>query len=676
MNLVIVESPAKCKKIQSYLGPGWVVVASVGHIRDLPKKDLGVDLEAFKPTYEITKPDVVKKLKSKAREATEIWLATDPDREGEAIAWHLQRVLGLKEAKRITFNEITQKAVRAAVAQPRTVDINRVASQESRRVADRLVGYLVSPKLSDLANDRLSAGRVQSVVVKLVAERDDAIASFVVTDHFTVELTFNDSQTWTAKLETKPFITDENPYITDRNLIDQVAAVKAVKVMGNETISVFKKAPGPFMTDTLQQAASVQLKMSTDKTMKAAQKLYEQGFITYHRTDFPNLSEEGRELVYTELRVRNLGDCIPDEPNLEKVAAGSQEAHEAIRPADFSRDAGELDADCRKLYHLIVERTLASQLKPAEYQKQTITLESFDVSVGEIRPTFTSVASTLVNPGWKSLTPSDQAGEGDDAEDDSSGTLPDINYGAMLINFTANVKDKKTKPPAKYTEASIIKYLKKMDIGRPSTYASIMKNITERGYIVFSKQKISATDKGRLVVDLLKEFTFMDYTFTKELEGDLDKVAKGQLKYRDVVSKLFATLNTDMDSLKGVEVKVTNPCPKCGKQVNRVPGKHGFFWSCTGFKDNSCDFTAEDSRGKMLSPEEAQARREKKKKQQEQTDIACTCGAGQLVRRQAKKKGPNGEKQYWYGCNQFPKCDKTFFEVDGKPKMDKVAKAI
>jgi len=675
MNLVIVESPAKCKKIQSYLGPGWEVQASVGHIRDLPQKELGVDLDTFKPTYEETKKDVIRKLKAKAKQANQVWLATDPDREGEAIAWHLQRVLGLKEARRITFNEITQKAVRAAVAQPRTVDINRVASQESRRVSDRLVGYLVSPKLSDLANDRLSAGRVQSVVVKLVAERDDAIASFVVTDHFTVELAFNDSPSWTAKLDTKPFISEESPYITERNLIDQVAAVKAVKVMGNETVSVLKKAPGPFMTDTLQQAASVQLKMSTDTTMKAAQKLYEQGYITYHRTDFPNLSEEGRALVYDELRARNLNDCIPDEPNLEKVAAGSQEAHEAIRPADFSRDTGELDADCRKLYHLIVERTLASQMKPAEYQKQTITLESFDVTVGEIRPSFTAAASTLVYPGWKSLTPVDQAGEGDDDDADSTDPLPDINYGAILVNFTADVKDKKTKPPAKYTEASIIKYLKKMEIGRPSTYASIMKNITERGYIVFSKQKISATDKGRMVVDLLKGFTFMDYTFTKDLEGDLDKVANGELKYRDVVSKLFATLNTDMDSLKGVEVKVTNPCPKCGKQVNRVPSRHGFFWSCTGFRDKSCDFTAEDSRGKMLSPEEAQARREKKKKQQEQTDIACTCGAGQLVRRQAKKKGSNGEKQFWYGCNQFPKCDNTFFEVDGKPKMDKASKA-
>lgn len=668
MKLLIVESPGKCKKLAAYLGPGWEVQASVGHIRDLPKDDLGVDLETFSPTYVETKKDVIKRLQTKAKEASEVWLATDPDREGEAIAWHLQKVLRLDKPRRITFNEITKDAVRAAVAQPRTVDIERVAAQEARRVTDRLVGYIVSPAISRLASDRLSAGRVQSVVVKLVAERDDAIANFKVTDHFTVALRFQDQPEWVAVLDTKPYVTDESPYIVDRAFIERIAALNAAKVIGNDTKTRFAKAPGPFMTDTLQQAASVKLKFSTSRTMEVAQTLYEQGFITYHRTDYPNLSDEGRALTYQRLRDLDLADAIPDQPNIEKVPEGSQEAHEAIRPSDYNQPTGGLDRDCLALYELIVDRTLASQMKPAEFRQKVIVLEAYGVAIDGKSPVFRAKSESLVYPGWKGLTPEDQTseGEGDDVAD--SGPLPDVDFGAVLVNFKPEIRDQKTKPPAKFTEASIINFLKRMQIGRPATYASIMKNITDRGYILFDKRKISVTDKGRLVVKLLAQFNFMDYTFTQDMEADLDKVAGGKLSFKQAVGKLYASLKADMGSLEQVTVAVTNPCPKCGKQVNRIKGKHGFFWSCTGYRDG-CDFTAQDNKGKMLTTEEAEARQEKRAKQTEHTEHMCSCGKGKLVRRPAKKKDANGKTQYWYGCSTFPECKETFFEVDGKPKM-------
>jgi DNA topoisomerase-1 len=668
MKLLIVESPAKCQKIQGFLGPGWDVAASFGHIRDLPQKELGVDLDTFRPSYEETNKKVIRRLVSKAKECSEVWLATDLDREGEAIAWHLQKVLRVNNPKRVTFDSITEQAVRNAVAQPRAIDMNLVAAQEARRVADRLVGYRLSPALSDRAQDRLSAGRVQSVVVKLIRERDDAISGFRPTDHFTVHLTFNDSPAWTAKLDTRPFVTDDHPYITDRSVAEQIAAVKAVKVVQNEIKPRQKKAPGPFMTDTLQQAASVQLKMSTDKTMKAAQALYEQGLITYHRTDFPNLSEEGRVLVYERLRELGFGDSIPKTPNLEEVPSNSQEAHEAIRPTDFSRSTDDLDDASRRLYELIVQRTLASQMKPAEYEQTSVLLQGLGVEVDEETPYFKASAERLLDPGWKALTPTDAAGE-DDEEPPVESPLPKIDYGATLVHFTAEIKDQRTKPPKKFTEASILKFLTKMGIGRPATYASILTNIVNRGYVLVDKRKFSITDKGRQVVDMLAGFDFMDYAFTQELEADLDRIAKGKGGFKEVVSKLNATLDGNLATLGEVEVKVTNPCPECGRQVNRRNGKYGWFWSCTGYRDG-CTFSAPDHKGKMLSPEEAEALQAKKKKQAEHTDHVCSCGEGHLVRRPAKKKGPNGEKQFWYGCSRFPECKNTFFEVDGKPKMD------
>jgi DNA topoisomerase-1 len=670
MRLLIVESPAKCRKIQGFLGPGWDVQASVGHIRDLPRKDLGVDLDTFRPTYEEINKPVIRKLRARARDANEVWLATDLDREGEAIAWHLEKVLGVRDAKRITFNAITEQAIKSAVAQPRRVDLKLVAAQEARRVADRLVGYRVSPALSDVAHDRLSAGRVQSVVVKLVHERDAAIRDFVPTDHYTVDLVFNDTSNWTARLDTGPFVTEDHPYITDRRMAETIAGVKAVKVVKNETRPRHQKAPGPFMTDTLQQAASVQLRLSTDRTMKAAQTLYEEGFITYHRTDYPNLSEEGRALTYQHLTELGFADSIPERPNLEKVPDGSQEAHEAIRPVDFSRATDGLDKACRALYQLIVERTLASQMKPAEYERTEIRLQGLGVEIDGESPHFKASAERLINPGWKALTPDDQAGEGDDEGNEApTEALPRIDYGATLVNFTSAIRDQKTRPPKKFTEASILKLLKKKGIGRPSTYASIMRNIIDRGYVVLEKRKLTCTEKGTQVVSLLDRFEFMDYDFTRELEADLDRVATGRLQYRDVVAKLNATLDQNLATLKDAEVKVTNPCPECGRQVTRRKGKHGWFWSCTGYRAG-CTFTATDCSGKMLLKEEANALRQKKKQRAETTHHLCSCGEGQLIRRPARKKDANGRTQYWYGCSRFPDCKATFFEVDGQPKME------
>lgn len=669
MRLVIVESPAKCKKIKSFLGDGWDVQASFGHVRDLPKSELGVDLDTFKPVYEITKAHIVKSLRAKAREASEIWLATDLDREGEAIAWHLQQILGEKAKHRITFGEITQKAVRAAIATPRAVDVKRVSAQEARRVTDRLVGYRVSPAVSRLASEKLSAGRVQSVVVKLVAERDRAIDLFRPTDHFSVALNFtDDTPAWKAELDPAPFICEEEPYITNLKLIDRIAEVSMVKVVKNETKPRHLKAPGPFMTDTLQQAASVKLGLSTKATMDAAQRLYEEGLITYHRTDYPNLSDEGRESAYRQLQVLGFGDDIPDTPNIEKVPDGSQEAHEAIRPTSYDQDAGALGKDEQALYRMIVERTLASQMRAAEFEQTKVVLEAFDVSIDDVYPQFVATGQRLVKPGWKGLSPADATEEEGGAADDEFRPLPAVEFGVGLMGFTTEIIEKKTKAPAKFTEASIVKFLKKMEIGRPSTWSSIIEHITSRGYIEFNKRVISITEKGQRLVRLLDGCDFMDYSYTRSLETQLDSIAAGKATYRDVVSRLNQDLTINLAALSEKDVEVTNPCPECGKQVNRINGRNGWFWACSGYRDG-CKFTAYDRNGRMVTPEQAAAEKEKRAGETTETEYKCTCGQGHLVRRPARKK-VKGKQLYWYGCSRFPDCKNRFFEENGKPKME------
>lgn len=666
MRLVIVESPAKCKKIKGFLGDGWDVQACFGHIRDLPQKELGVDLDTFTPRYEITKGNVVKTLKAKAKAATEIWLATDLDREGEAIAWHLQQVLGSKAQKRIVFGEITQSAIRAAIAAPRQIDTHRVEAQEGRRITDRLVGYRVSPVVSQLASERMSAGRVQSVVVKLVAERDAAIAFFAVTTHYSVLLNFgDDNPPWKAELDTKPFTCEEDPYITDLKIIERIAETAMVKVIKSETKPRVVKAPGAFMTDTLQQAASVKLGMSVTDTMTAAQKLYEEGLITYHRTDFPNLADEGREAAYQQLRELGFTDDIPATPNVEKVPDGSQEAHEAIRPTNYKNDVAGLSKNERDLYNMIVERTLASQMCAAEYEQTKVVLEAFNVSVDDVFPQFTASGQRLVRAGWKGFSPTDATNE---EQEEEFRPLPPIEAGVGLMNFTTEIIEKKTKAPAKFTEASIIKFLKKMEIGRPSTWASIIKNITERGYIQFNKRAISITEKGKRLVSLLQDCDFMDYGYTQQMEAQLDAVAAGKIKYQTLVGKLNTDLTANLAVLNKKEVKISNPCPLCGKQVNRINGKNGWFWACSGYRDG-CKFTAYDRNGEMLTPEQAAARKERAAKDTTQTEYPCTCGQGHLIRRPSKKKGAKGKTLFWYGCSRYPDCTNTFFEADGKPEV-------
>lgn len=670
LKLVIVESPGKIKKLKSYLGSGWEVMASVGHVRDLPENDLGVDLGSFKPVYVETKKDVIKKLKARAKQASEVWLATDLDREGEAISWHLGKVLRLNNPKRIVFNEITKKAVSNAISNPGEIDIKMVAAQEARRVVDRLVGYRVSGPLSQMGNDRLSAGRVQSVVVKLVVERDEEINRFTRVDHFSIKINIPGAPAWSADLVTSAYTTDEQPYIVDRSVVERLVGIEKVEVIRCETKPSQKKAPGSFMTSTLQQAASVQLKMSTDETMKAAQTLYEKGFITYHRTDFPNISMEGWKAACDRLKELGFAHLTPGKPNLQKVPEGSQEAHEAIRPADYAQSTDGLDSSCRALYELIVSRTLASQMKPAEYDVTKVLLKAIDVDFGELPvPKFSASGRVVRCPGWRALTPIDASDEKEGRAEDNT-ELPEISEGTVIDNFTAQIVDKKTSPPAKYTEASLIKFLEKAEIGRPSTWASIMKNITNRGYIVFDKRKISATEKGANVVYLLNKFAFMDYGFTKKLEADLDSISQGKRRFVDVVQMLNATLDSDLLSLGKKEVKVTNPCPLCGKQVNRIPSKgRGHFWGCSGYRDG-CSFTAQDKAGKMLTSDEAQKLKAKQESKKEITEFQCTCGAGSLIKRPAKKK--RGRPQtYWYGCSEFPKCKNSFFDKGGKPNLER-----
>jgi DNA topoisomerase-1 len=611
MNLMIVESPNKVKKIKAILGYGWDVAASIGHVRDLPPKTLGIAAPEYRLEYQFNErgKGVVDTLKSRAARAETVYLATDPDREGEAIAWHLKETLGLQKYQRVTFDAITEPVIRKALAAPRQLNMNLIHAQEARRGADRLVGYQVSPMLSRQTGIAgLSAGRVQTVAVRFVVDRQREIDGFKVTKHFGAEAIFENGK-WTAQWDTSPFLQDkdENKYILDPTLAEKAAACRDFRVTDAATKAAKQSPPAPFTTATLLQAASVTLGFKPDQTALLAQKLFEQGLITYHRTDSQNFSAEALSEIREYAQASGLP--LPSKARTWKSKDSAQEAHEAIRPTHLlERTAGE-DDDQKKLYNLIWTRAVASQLADAEYRVNTLRLEA---KQGTETYIFKSTGRTLTVPGWLGLTPEDAAETSEDnteSQGENNGKVPSLPADSAVQSTSTRLLNKQTKPPNGYTQASLIKRLEREGIGRPSTYPSILKNILARGYLTEGKKMLAPTDLGKLLIDSLTgKFRFVEYDYTRGLEQELDDIANGKAVYLTVVSALNDQLQAELGQLNiapqpamasqrpsGGATAVQHPetrilCPKCGKgHLRRPNGKD--FYGCDQYRDSGCRFS-------------------------------------------------------------------------------------
>ena len=660
MKLFIVESPGKVQKIQQFLGTEYKVMASVGHVRDLPVKVMGVEPPDFRPQYVPTDrgKHVLAKLATAAKNASIVFLATDPDREGEAIAWHLEQALHLHDAQRITYTEITETAIKAALNKACSVDKSLVAAQEGRRVLDRLVGYIVSPALSNQAGHRLSAGRVQSPSLRLVVEREREIRNFKVTVHYGVEMIFESVENitcgWKAIWQPKHgWLAEGQEYILDKAVAERVATLRNLNVVDCLESENKVIPPAPFITSTLQQAASSSLKFSPKKTMELAQKLYEGGHITYMRTDSPNLSTE----AITEIRswAGQHDFPLPPSPRIWKSKAGAQEAHEAIRPTHIEiEEAGDNDAE-KALYRMIRLRAIASQLEDAVFAVRTVLL------AGEIdgrTASFEAKGRTLIQSGWKAFVAADQT-EDPETEPDPDNQVPKLEPGRMATVREAKLLTKKTKPQARFTEASLIKELERRGIGRPSTYAAILDNITSREYLKIEKRFLVPTPSGEKVVDALTgRFGFLDYDFTKRLEDKLDLVAEGKAEYLAVVTaahkQIINELRTFIDA-------TSQKCPDCGKPLRHMvradsKEKKGYdFWSCSGYPD--CKVTFDTVDGKPGT------RREEKTPAPVSEHNCPDCGKP-LVHRAGKSKA--GKPYDFFSCSGFPKCKSSFNTKDGK----------
>ena len=583
--LLIIESPGKKKKLEEILGPSYRVEASFGHVRDLPAKatvngiTVGVASD-YSLEYEATDKGAatIKKLKEAANGAT-VLLATDPDREGEAIAWHLEQALGLKNAQRVTYAEITKAAILAAVGAPRPINMELVRAQEARRAADRIVGYLVSNALSDHSGEKLSAGRVQSPAVRIIVDRDRAITAFKTVEHYGAELMFDG---WAAQWNSG---VPEGEYFTDKAKAAEAAEVRGVIVTEFVDSESRSSPPPAFTTSTLQQRAQVALKLKPKKTMEIAQKLYEQGEITYMRTDTPNISET----AFVAITEYCLGAGLPVRPERRVVKAkgNAQEAHEAIRPTHFEKaDAGET-ADEKALYKLIFSRTVASQMPDAIFAVRTVNLAS---STSE--HTYTAKGKTLTSPGWKQL--SDEVD--DDEKPDDANPIPELAKDAKLTAQNGRLLTKATKPPKRYTLATLIRELEKNGIGRPATYASILDNIVAREDIAEdAKGWLMPCAAGYTIVDALTgRFRFADLDYTSNLETQLDQIAEGEAEYTPIVKALHAQLQSELTALK--DSAQVHECPLCNSPLAKRRSERGPFWGCTKYPD--CKHSAPDDNNK------------------------------------------------------------------------------
>lgn len=587
-DLIIVESPKKAKTIGAMLGKGYIVKASVGHIRDLPERELGVAAPDYRPKYVPTKKgaQVIKELKELVKKVNTVYLASDLDREGEAISWHLQTVLGLKENyHRIVYNEITDTAIKSALANPKRIDLKMVASQEARRVLDRLVGYRVSPFLRQETGINLPCGRVQSPAVKIIVIREKEIKDFKSIKHYSVKANFKNEWAASLELELSKLIVKPEKY-----LLDQEKAKKIINTVDTLTIKDIVEKPtelkpsSPFKTSLMQRAAFNKYSFSSDMTMKLAQSLYEKGLISYHRTDSINISDEAFEMVVNYANKNNLPVVAKKNTWKEKVDA--QNAHEAIRPSSLDSNIDDLDSNEKLLYNLILTRFVASQLENAKAINKAILLNGNDGSV------FKATGSTLVYKGWKVLLQSDDV---EDQEKEDESKLPlELQIGQVFLkndDFDLSLEDKKTSPPSRYSEATLTDALERLGIGRPSTYASIMTRIVHHGYIeqkgTGKKKYLHATDKAFLLFDALENnFDFFNLEYTKNIEFDLDRISTGEARYRDVLTSLDGDIDKSMNS-SNISYAYNFDCKKCGSKLKRhfSNDKQKHWWGCTSYPD-------------------------------------------------------------------------------------------
>lgn len=642
--LVIVESPSKAKTIGKYLGSTYKVVASVGHVRDLPKSKLGVNIEEdFEPQYINIrgKGDIIKELKKESRNASHIFLATDPDREGEAISWHLAYILGIppEEVKRIEFNEITKDKIKDAISKPRGIDQGLVDAQQARRVLDRLVGYQISPLLWKKVQKGLSAGRVQSVALKILCDREEEINNFIPQEYWTVNAVFTKDKDFTAKLIKKngKKLTIANKEENDKILKDLSNSEFIVAKLDKKKRS--QKPYAPFTTSSLQQDASAKLGFNPRKTMMIAQQLYEginvkghgtMGLVTYIRTDSVRISSEARANAKT-LIINTMGKEYYNSNVYSNKKKDIQDAHEAIRPTDIrllpSDVESSLSSDQFKLYNLIWRRFIASQMAASVSDSMGADIKSGDYL-------FRGTGSRIVFDGFRKIYQT-----GDEKKDM---LLPELQEEEKLIPKSIEGEQNYTQPPNRFTEAGLIKELEDKDIGRPSTYAPIVATLTDRKYVRRSKKTLIPTELGITVTDLLKEYfkDILDVDFTANMEDQLDDVEIGSVKWKDVIKNFYKGFEKELEvankEIEKIEQKVIltdEICEKCGKPMAIKNGRFGEFLACTGYPE--CKNT---------------------KAIVKKIDVKCPkCGIGDIVARKSRRG------KLFYGCSEYPECDQVFW---------------
>lgn len=644
-SLVIVESPAKAKTIGKYLGKKYIVKASMGHVRDLPKSQMGVEVEDFTPKY-ITirgKGSVLKELKDAAKKVKKIYLAADPDREGEAIAWHLAHSLNIEPSStcRVVFNEITKQAIVDAFKHPRPINMDLVNAQQARRILDRLVGYNISPLLWKKVKKGLSAGRVQSVAVKLISDREKEITNFIPEEYWSI----------TAQLEQKKTSFEAKFYGVDqkkRDLPNKEEVDKIIKQIQKQDFIVSsvqererKRNPAlPFITSSLQQEAARKLNFRAAKTMMIAQQLYEgvdlgkegvTGLITYMRTDSTRISDTAKNEAAQYIRETYGENFLSTVSPAEKKKQNAQDAHEAIRPTSIMHDPASLknilSRDQLRLYRLIWERFIASQMAPAVLDTLTV-----DFNVNGV--TFRSTGSKLKFPGFMKV----YVEGNDDGKTDEDSFLPELKEGQKVKVQNIDTKQHFTQPPPRYTEARLVRTLEELGIGRPSTYAPTLDTIQKRGYVGLEDKRFVPTELGEIVIQLMEEFfpEILNTDFTAEMESHLDFVEEGKEDWVQILKDFYKDfekrLTVAEEEMKEVELEdeiADEDCELCGKHMVYKFGRFGKFLACSGFPD--CRNT------KPIVKE---------------IGVECPkCKEGQIVERKSKKK------RLFYGCNRYPDCD-------------------
>ena len=664
-SLVIVESPAKAKTIAKYLGKDYTVKASVGHIMDLPKSKLGVDIENnFEPKYiQIKgKAPVVKELKAAAKKADRILIATDPDREGEAIAYHVAAAVSgsakTQEIYRVLFNEITKKAILLAIKHPGKIDNNKVDAQQARRILDRLVGYQISPILWQKVRRGLSAGRVQSVALRLICEREDEIKAFVPEEFWSLTALLEGKlpPQFEAKLIRKD---EEKLKVKNNEEVQQILAGLQNKnyVVARVDKKERKRNPvPPFTTSKLQQEAGRKLGFTAKRTMGIAQSLYEGvdvgnegavGLITYMRTDSTRVGQEAQDEAREFIAGKYGKDYLPEKPPVYPSAKLAQEAHEAIRPTSVLREPDAikqyLENDQYKLYKLIWNRFVASQMNPA-----IIDQTSVDIKAGDY--TFRATGSIVKFPGFMAVYMEEKAEDAAPDEDNGEAVLPPLNEGEQLTLLKLDPKQHFTQPPPRFSEALLVKILEEKGIGRPSTYAAIISTIQERDYVNKVENKFRPTELGVLVNNLLVSHfpVVMDVAFTAKMEGELDKIEEGLMPWVDAVRDFYQPFNESLEKaqaeMKDFKAELTPTdinCEKCGKPMVIKWGRNGQFLACSGYPEckNTKPFVRTENGGVEAAPDET-------------TDEKCPkCGSGMVV-----KRGRFGK---FLACSRYPECNHT-----------------